>query len=104
MMKRITNADKQGHDDDRGCGKLWIPEGTDQQKTKNLWPGIVCTFSVSPNTPYKPALRDIGETYGLLKVKSGFENWELEMVHVNEQAKADVTEEQVGKGKEKVEG
>lgn len=104
MMKRITNADTKGHDDDRGCGKLWIPKAIDPENTKKLWPGIVCTFSVSPNTPYKPALREIGETYGLLRVKPGFENWHLDMVRINEQQRQDVTEEDQNKdkGKEKI--
>ncbi len=94
MMMRITNADGKGEQDDRGCGKLWIPAEkkslwswvknrfTTQETTSNLWPGIVCTFSVSPNTPYKLALRGVGEAYGLLTVNPGFENWQLTMVRL----------------------
>lgn len=91
MMMRITNADNKGHNCDKGCGKIWIPEGTDPEETKNLWEGIVCTFSVAPHTPYKPALRGLGDVYGLLTIKpSEFEDWELEMVRLNEQKGKDI--------------
>lgn len=95
MIQRIANTDRKGHDHDKGCGKLWIMN-RDQQQARKLWPGIVCTFSVSPHTDYYERMEEIenlGETYGLLKIKRGFENWKLEMVRLNEHKKKHVREE-----------
>lgn len=88
MMERILNKDQQGHDDDRGVGKLW----TDHAKIKQpqaIWNGIVCTFSVAPAVFGK--IEDCPfdyDAFGILKTASKFDDWRLEMIRVKERSDA----------------
>jgi hypothetical protein len=61
MMQRILNTDKKDHDLNKGVGKLWIESKANDEEKENsrdpyiIWENIVCTFNVSPQTPYQKA-------------------------------------------------
>lgn len=76
MRARISNADKMGHDDDIGCGKLWIEDKPIHKTTAGLLNGVkVCTFTVSPGAGYN--LTD--DAFGILKMSKNYDDWLLEI-------------------------
>ncbi len=77
MMRRILNLDEFDHHCNAGVGRLWI-ENLPRNEDK-LWNNIVCTFNVSPHTPYQMAMFNY-DTYGLLTVDEQFEDWRLKVV------------------------
>ena len=75
--------DKDGIDpESKGVAKLWRPK---EDPVQNLWPGIVCTFNVSPDSSYGYD-EDAGfnfESYGLLKTGKKFpDDWHLAMQRI----------------------
>jgi hypothetical protein len=79
MMKRIFNTDHLDHDENIGVGKLWIQPG--EKPGHSLWDNIVCTFNVSPHTPYQ-VLGYRYDTYGLLTTAEKFSDWKLEVCRI----------------------
>lgn len=81
MMDHILN-ENGAHDskENQGVAKLWITSQTPKNPSA-LWENIVCTFNVSPHTPYQ-ALGYSYDTYGLLTMASEFEQWTLEVCRV----------------------
>lgn len=80
MMKRIFNEDGLDYNRNAGVGKLWIHKAR-EQLAYSLWDNIVCTFNVSPHTPY----RKLGynyDTYGLLTTTNNFNTWHLEVCRI----------------------
>lgn len=78
-----------------GIAKLW-QKSTQENKNK-LWPNIVCTFNVAPNTGIGKAnnyFKNYGTTkgvpkdfYGLLTVTPKFEDWRLEARQIDQYVK-----------------
>lgn len=68
--------------DNKGVGKLWQDATT---KNLKLWDGIVCTFLVSPGTPYGLPDHATGypgfsyDAFGILKTADTFDQWDLTM-------------------------
>lgn len=77
MMARILNRDNKNPNTDIGVGKLWIKEQS--PKAGALWHGIVCTFSVCPNTGYGKDFNYNYDAFGILKMATIFEDWKLDM-------------------------
>lgn len=73
----------------KGVALLWRNKDT---QTATLWPGIVCTFNVTPDTPYGDAHEKYGKmaypgfdtaTYGLLMLDSDIQKWRLQVENIN---------------------
>lgn|GEM_PF-4103201 len=77
-LPRILNHDNVSDPEDAGVAKLWLPIGAKQPAGK-LWDGIVCTFCVSPNTPYGMIGNYNFDSFGILKTAEKFEDWHLDM-------------------------
>lgn len=69
MMNLILNGATPG------VGKLW---DTQSPTNATLWPGIVATFNVSPDSVYGVNLKFNYDTYGILKLDKNFpQDWDL---------------------------
>ena len=81
MMRRILGRDKKMPVEDQGVGKLWIDENS-KQTPGQLWDGIVCTFCVSPCTPYgQKEYNDFSyDAFGLLQMAESFQDWKLQVI------------------------
>ena len=90
MMQRIFNKDGLDYNRNAGVGKLWINKAREQE-SYSLWENIVCTFNVSPHTPYQQLGYNY-DTYGLLTTAPDFNQWRLEVCRIEmfEQAVAPV--------------
>lgn len=78
MMGRILGKDGMNNDNHGAC-KLW----TSRAKTGNLlWPGIVVTWNVCPDTVYGLGHGFTYSTHGILTLQEKFEDWRLEVKRV----------------------
>lgn len=82
MMQLILNADKTSHDTDIGVAKLWMNKDK-KYVPQALWDGIVCTFSVSPNTQYGDSYKFNFDSFGILKTAEKFDQWRLSMHRIS---------------------
>jgi hypothetical protein len=63
-----------------GVGKLWNAKKWGLQ---TIWPGIVATFNVSPDSIYGMNLKFNYDTYGILKLGKNFpQDWDLEVKNI----------------------
>ena len=83
MMGRILDAN---YPDSLGVAKLWREQNNTGKDS--LWPGIVCTFNLSPDTP-QGAAKDAGfdfDTYGLIKTGKNYPyDWSLDVHRIYQQ-------------------
>jgi Calcineurin-like phosphoesterase len=68
-MKRILNKDGKSDPEEAGLAKIWLPEDQ-QQPPQKLWPGIVCTLCVCPNT------------FCILTTGQKLDDWKLKVHHM----------------------
>lgn len=90
MMSLILNAP-----DNVGIAKLW--EASTPENKNKLWPGIVCTFNISPNTYWGNRLgyfKDFGTNKGVVKdfwgelnVAQKFDDWRLKAFEIDQPVK-----------------
>jgi hypothetical protein len=77
-MDRILNKDDKSSAEEAGVAKIWVAHDQ-KQPAEKLWPGIVCTLCVCPNTGY-------GEYYGynfgaycILKTADQLADWSIKV-------------------------
>lgn len=79
MMNSLLKRETFGSDSiNFGVSKLWITFDA-QKNTDKLWPNIICTFLVGPDSGYGKALKYGSDAYGILHIKKDFNNWTLTM-------------------------
>lgn len=111
MMQSIYNIDSKSRPGDTGISKLWRDKSTPNDESAKLWPGVICTFAVCPNSETimhkefnervlaeKHTENNTGEclkdheknwtpythfnAFGILNTDGPFENWRLNAVRV----------------------
>lgn len=77
-MDRILNKDGKSSPEEAGLAKIWVARDQ-KQPAEKLWPGIVCTLCVCPNTGYgKHYGYDFG-AYCILKTGDQLADWNLKV-------------------------